>query len=91
LLGERAWAKAQKNNSPCKPKQGVAMSTEKNSSSFTQKIITGLLILQTLLIGIQAENRIQQGDLPIEVLLWVIDKCVPVLQQLSHQEKEQTK
>ncbi len=67
------------------------MSIKKRSSSLSQKIITGLLILQTLLIGAQAENRIQQGDSPIEVLIWVIHQCVPVLQQYSRQEKEQNK
>lgn len=67
------------------------MSTKKSSFSFSQKIITGLLILQTLLIGVQAENHIQQGDSPIEVLLWVISQFVPVLQKVNHQEKEQNK
>ncbi|MBW4501356.1 MAG: hypothetical protein KME57_17795 [Scytonema hyalinum WJT4-NPBG1] len=67
------------------------MSAKKRSSSLNQKIIAGLLILKTLLIGVQVENRIQQGDSPIEVLLWVINQCVPVLQQVSRQEKEQSK
>ena len=67
------------------------MSAKKRSSSLGQKIIVGLLILKTSLIGVQAENRIQQGDSPIEVLLWVINQCVPVLQQVSGQEKEQNK
>ena len=67
------------------------MSTKKRNSSLSQKIITGLLILQTILIGVQAENCIQQGDSPIEVLIWAINQCVPVLQQYSRQEKEQNK
>jgi hypothetical protein len=69
----------------------IEMSAKKRSSSLNQKIIAGLLILKTLLIGVQVENRIQQGDSPIEVLLWVINQCVPVLQQVSRQEKEQSK
>ncbi|BAY80499.1 hypothetical protein NIES25_69870 (plasmid) [Nostoc linckia NIES-25] len=67
------------------------MSTKKRSSRLSERITAGLLILRILLIGIQAENRIQQGDTPIEVLLWVINQCVPVLQQVSHQEKEKNK
>ncbi len=67
------------------------MSTKKNSSSLSQKIIAGLLILQTLLIGVQAENRIQQGDSPIKVLIWMINQSIPVLQKVSRQKKEQNK
>ncbi|MEH2387924.1 MAG: hypothetical protein V7K14_19540 [Nostoc sp.] len=47
-----------------------------------------LLILQTMLIGVNAENRLQQGDSPIEVLIWMINQCIPVLKQASNlQEK----
>lgn len=67
------------------------MPTQQIKSKLSQKIITSLLILQTLLIGVQVENRIQQGDSPIEVLYWAINQCVLVLQQYSHQEKEQNK
>ncbi len=67
------------------------MSAKKRSSSLSQKIIAGLLILKALLIGVQVENRIQQGDSPIEVLFWVINQSIPVLQQVSRQEKEQSK
>ena len=65
------------------------MSTKKRSLSLSQKIIAGLLILQTLLIGVQASNRIQQGTPPIEVLIWVVNKCVVVLSQARRLEKEQ--
>lgn len=65
------------------------MSIKKPSSNLSHRIIAGLLILQTLLIGVQAENRIQQGDSLIGVLLWVINQYIPVLQQVSRQEKEQ--
>jgi hypothetical protein len=64
------------------------MSTKKNKSSFAQKIVTSLLIFQILLIGVQAENCIQQGDSPIEVLLWMIKQCVPVLLQVSRQQND---
>lgn len=67
------------------------MPTQKIKSKLSQKIITSLLILQTLLIGVQVENRIQQGNSPIEVLYWAINQCVLVLQQYSHQEKKQNK
>lgn len=65
------------------------MSTRKRSLSLSQKIITSLLILQTLLIGVQASNRIQQEDSSIEVLIWVVNKCVVVLSQAIRLEKEQ--
>lgn len=47
------------------------------------KIITVLLILQTVLICVKAENRIQQGDSTIEVLIWMINQYIPVLKQAS--------
>jgi hypothetical protein len=50
-----------------------------------------LLILQTILIGVNAENRLQQGDLPIEVLIWVINQCIPVLKQASSLQEKQKK
>ena len=55
------------------------------------KTIVLLLTLQLFLIGVQAENRIQQGDSPIKVLIWVINQCVPVLQQVSRREKQENK
>ncbi|ACC79971.1 hypothetical protein [Nostoc punctiforme] len=50
-----------------------------------------LLILQTMLIGVNAENRIQQGDSPIEVLIWMINQCIPVLKQASSLQEKQKK
>ncbi len=50
-----------------------------------------LLILQTILIGVNAENRIQQGDSPIEVLIWMINQCIPVLKQASSFQEKQKK
>lgn len=59
------------------------MSTKKPNLS--QKIITGLLIAKLALIGVQAENLLQQGKSPIKVLIWVINQCVPILQQVSRE------
>ncbi len=50
-----------------------------------------LLILQTILIGVNAENRLQQGDSPIEVLIWMINQCIPVLKQASSLQEKQKK
>ncbi|MCC5642888.1 hypothetical protein LC607_08020 [Nostoc sp. CHAB 5824] len=50
-----------------------------------------LLILQTMLIGVNAENRLQQGDSPIEVLIWIINQCIPVLKQASNLQEKQKK
>lgn len=62
------------------------MSAKKPGKNFSQKAITFLLILQTILIGVKAENRIQQGDSTIEVLLWMINQYIPVLQRLRRLE-----
>ena len=67
------------------------MSAKKVSKSATQRAIAFLLILQTTLIGVQAENRIQQGDSPIEVLIWMINQCIPVLKQASTLQEKQKK
>ena len=57
----------------------------------SQIAIAFLLILQTTLIGVQAENRIQQGDSPMEVLIWMINQCIPVLKQASKLEDKDKK
>ncbi|RAM50598.1 MAG: hypothetical protein C6Y22_16130 [Hapalosiphonaceae cyanobacterium JJU2] len=67
------------------------MSAKKENSSLNQKIITLLLILKILLVGIQAENRIQQGDAPIEVLIWIINQCIPILQKTENLEDKNKK
>ncbi|WP_448266357.1 hypothetical protein [Nostoc sp. DSM 114159] len=69
------------------------MKTQRKQSQSTRQklyrqIITVLLFMQTVLIGVNAENRLQQGDSPIEVLIWMIKQSIPVLQQASSlQEK----
>ncbi|MEH1803733.1 hypothetical protein [Nostoc sp.] len=72
------------------------MSFQKRGKSASQRAMstTGyayafLLILQTILIGVNAENRIQQGDSTIEVLIWMINQCIPVLKQASSLQKKQ--
>ncbi|AKG21546.1 hypothetical protein [Calothrix sp. 336/3] len=65
------------------------MSARKPNSSLSQKAIALLLIVKLMLVGIQADNRIQQGDAPIEVLIWLINQCVPVLQQAGKLEDKQ--
>ena len=59
------------------------MSTNGKKSNFSlgEKIIALLLVLKITLIGIQANNRLQQGDDKIEILIWMIDQCVPALQK----------
>jgi hypothetical protein len=64
------------------------MSPRKSNSSLSQKLITLLLIVKLMLIGIQTGDRIQQGDAPIEVLIWLINQCVPILQQISKSENK---
>ncbi|MGI8500280.1 MAG: hypothetical protein ACR2LR_03970 [Hassallia sp.] len=67
------------------------MSAKKPGKSTSQRAIAFLLIVQTTLIGIQAENRIHQGDSPIEVLMWMINQCIPVLKQASSLQDKQKK
>ena len=57
----------------------------------SQRAIAFLLILQTILIGVNAENRLQQGDSPIKVLIWMINQCIPVLKQTSSFQEKQKK
>jgi uncharacterized protein involved in cysteine biosynthesis len=54
-----------------------------------RQIITGLFIIQTILIGIQSKNRIQQGDSTIEVLIWMINQYIPVLKRVRGLEDKQ--
>ncbi len=67
------------------------MSAKKRSQSFSERAIAFLLILQTILIGVHAENRLQQGDSPIEVLIWTINQYIPVLKQASSLQEKQKK
>ncbi|MBD2663980.1 hypothetical protein B6N60_05019 [Richelia sinica FACHB-800] len=60
-------------------------------STLTRKIIALLLVLQTLLLGVQAKNRIQQGDSTIEVMIWLINQYFPVLQRVKTLEDDEKK
>ncbi|MEH2082847.1 MAG: hypothetical protein V7K89_23570 [Nostoc sp.] len=57
----------------------------------TKAAITFLLILQTMLIGVNAENRRQQGDSLIKVLISMINQYIPVLKQASSLQEKQKK
>ncbi|MEH2208310.1 MAG: hypothetical protein V7K53_30260 [Nostoc sp.] len=65
--------------------------TQNTRQKLYRQIITVLLILQTMLIGVNAENRLQQGDSTIEVLIWMINQCIPVLKQASSLQEKQKK
>ncbi|MEH2184287.1 hypothetical protein [Nostoc sp.] len=68
------------------------MSAKKRGKSANQRAIAFLLILlQTTLIVVNAENRLQQGDPPIEVFMWVINQCIPVLKQASSLQEKRKK
>jgi hypothetical protein len=69
---------------PGKSVSQTAMSTTGYAYAF-------LLIVQTILIGVNAENRLQQGDSPVEVLMWMINQCIPVLKQASSLQDKQKK
>ncbi|MBN3886333.1 MAG: hypothetical protein V7K64_27105 [Nostoc sp.] len=65
--------------------------TQNTRQKLYRQIITVLLILQTMLIGVNAENRLQQGDSTIEVLIWIINQCIPLLKQASNLQEKQKK
>lgn len=67
------------------------MSAKKSTSRRNQKLIAVLLSLKVLLAGIQATERIQQGDSVTETLIWLINQCIPVLQHISRQGEEEKK
>jgi hypothetical protein len=50
-----------------------------------------LLTLQITLIGVNAENRLQQGDSLIEVLIWMINQSIPVVKQADSLREKQKK
>jgi hypothetical protein len=56
---------------------------------FYRQIITVLLIIQTILIGIQSKNRLQQGDSTIEVFIWMINQYIPVLKRVRRLEDKE--
>ncbi|MGH8002390.1 MAG: hypothetical protein ACREPR_23910 [Brasilonema sp.] len=65
------------------------MSAKKPGKNFSQKAIAFLLVMQTVLIGVQSKNRLEQGDSTIEVLIWMINHYIPVLKQASRLEDKE--
>ncbi|MEI3650013.1 MAG: hypothetical protein V6D39_08485 [Dolichospermum lemmermannii FEM_B0920] len=66
------------------------MSAKKRGKA-RQRAIAILLTLQITLIGVNAENRLQQGDSLIEVLIWMINQSIPVLKQADSLREKQKK
>lgn len=62
---------------------------KKQHQNFPSTMICFLLILQLLLIGVQGKIQIDEGDSTLEVLIWMINQSIVVLQKVSRQEKEQ--
>jgi hypothetical protein len=67
------------------------MSSQKRGQSASQRAIAILLILQIPLIGVNVKNRLQQRDSLIEVLISMINQCIPVLKQASSLQEKQKK
>ncbi|MBV6625551.1 MAG: hypothetical protein KI793_21925 [Rivularia sp. (in: Bacteria)] len=56
--------------------------------NLTCKLIALLLTLQIILMGIQAKNRIQNGESQIEVFIWMLNNCISLLQQVKDDEED---
>lgn len=56
--------------------------------NLTHKLIALLLTLQIILMGIQAQNRIHDGESKIEVFIWMLNNCISLLQKVKDEEKE---
>ncbi|MEH1940592.1 MAG: hypothetical protein V7L01_10290 [Nostoc sp.] len=72
------------------------MKTQRKQSQSTRQklyrqIITVLLLIQTILIGVNAKNRIQQGDSQIEVLIWIVKESISLVKQASSLQEKQKK
>ncbi|MGB3642126.1 MAG: hypothetical protein WBA39_31790 [Rivularia sp. (in: cyanobacteria)] len=52
------------------------------------ELIALLLTLQIMLMGIQAKNRIQDGESQIEIFIWMVNNCISLLQQVKDEEKD---
>ena len=64
---------------------------QRNRKNFINKTITLLLAIQLFLIGLQGKMKIDEGDSTLEVLIWMINQSIVVLQKVNRQEKEQNK
>ncbi|MFN6562044.1 MAG: hypothetical protein RMY28_019945 [Nostoc sp. ChiSLP01] len=72
------------------------MKTQRQQSQSTRQklyrqLITMLLLIQIILIGVNAKNRIQQGDSPIEVLIWIVKESISLVKQASNLQEKQKK
>lgn len=64
---------------------------QRKRQDIINKVIALLLTIQLFLIGIQGKIKIDEGDSTLEVLIWMINQSIVVLQKVSRQEKEQNK
>lgn len=64
---------------------------QRNRQNFLNQTITLLLAMQLFLIGLQGKMKIDEGDSTLEVLIWMINQSIVVLQKVNRQEKEQNK
>ncbi len=64
---------------------------QRNRQNFINKAITLLLVMQLFLIGLQGKMKIDEGDSTLEVLIWMINQSIVVLQKVNRQEKQQNK
>ena len=62
------------------------MSDKKLSSRLANKLISLLLILQIILMGIQAKNHIQDEESQIEIFIWMINNCISLLKQVKEED-----
>ncbi|MDJ0634391.1 MAG: hypothetical protein QNJ34_14480 [Xenococcaceae cyanobacterium MO_188.B29] len=54
--------------------------------NLTQKLIVLLLTVQIILLGIQAKNRIQQGDSTIEILIAMVNNTIVLLNKIKSEQ-----
>jgi hypothetical protein len=55
------------------------------------KIIALLLTAQIFLIGLQAKSRIKDGESTLEVLISMIQQCIPALKHIQSLQEKQDK
>ncbi|MEH1776320.1 hypothetical protein [Nostoc sp.] len=65
--------------------------TQSTRQKLYRQIITVLLLIQTILIGVNAENGLQQGDSQIEVLIWIVKESISLVKQASSLQEKQKK
>jgi len=61
------------------------------SIPIANKTIALLLAMQLFLIGLQGKMKIDEGDSTLEVLIWMINQFMVVLQKVNRHEKEHNK